>query len=215
MTTMRWLLLGAVLLAAVLVPFVAFEAAVTEAVDEYLASDPPRLTLAGVTALAMASDVLLPVPSSVVATSAGTLLGLPLGAAASFVGLSLGCGIGYAVGAAGRPLAARIVGEAQLAVAQRLFTRRGDAVVAVLRPIPVLAEVSVVFAGVSAMPRGRFVLFTGLANAGIALAYAALGGWAAQVDALPVAVAGSLVLPGLAMLVGRIATREHPVADDT
>ena len=208
MTALRWAVLGALLLAAVLVPFIAFEAAVSEAVDRFLASDPPRLTLASVTALAMASDLFLPIPSSVLATSAGALLGLPLGAASSFVGLTLGCMVGHAIGSAGRSLAARVVGDDQIAVARRLFARRGDAVVAVLRPIPVLAEVSVVVAGLSAMPRRRFLLYTGLANAGIATAYAALGAWAAQVDALAVAAAGSLVLPGLAMLLGRRATRD-------
>jgi len=208
-STTRWVLLATAILALVIVPFVLFEATVEAAVAEFLASDPPRLTLGLAIVGVMAADIVLPVPSSVVATAAGTLLGVGWGSLANLVGLGIGCVIGYAIGAAGRGIAGRVVGSEQLSLAERLFERRGEIVVAVFRPIPVLAEISVVFAGVARMGRTRFALYAMLANVGIAVAYAGIGAWAAAANEMVVAVAASLILPGLAMLAGRLATRSE------
>ena len=209
-TATRWVLLSVAILALVIVPFVLFEAAVGSAVSEFLDSDPPRVTLGLAIVGVLAADIVLPVPSSVVATAAGTLLGLGWGTLANAVGLGIGCMVGYAIGASGRGLAARVVGPQQLMLAERVFARRGEIVVAVFRPIPVLAEISVVFAGLARMSRARFALYAMLANVGIAVAYAGIGAWAAAANEMAVAVAASLVLPGLAMLAGRVATRQPP-----
>ncbi len=210
LTAARWGVLALAALVLVVAPFALFGGATEIWVAEILASDPSRTVLVGLVVLAMASDILLPIPSSVVATAAGALLGLGLGALANWIGLSIGVAVGYAIGNAGRGVAGRFVGAEQLAVADRVFARRGDAMVAVFRPIPVLAEVSVVFAGVAAMPRRRFALYAGLANLGIAVGYAALGAWASAANEFAVAVAGSLGLPAIAMLLGRLATRSAP-----
>ena len=61
------------------------------------------------------------------------------------------------------------------------------------------------------MGRARFALYAMLANAGIAVAYAGIGAWAAAANEMAVAVAASLVLPGLAMLAGRLATGSERV----
>lgn len=208
----RWVLLATAILALVIVPFVLFESAVEASVAEFLASDPPTLTLGLAIVGVLAADIVLPVPSSVVATAAGTLLGFGWGTLADLAGLGIGCVVGYAIGAAGRGVAERVVGPEQLVLAQRVFERRGEIVVAVFRPIPVLAEISVVFAGLAGMARGRFALYAMLANAGVAVAYAGIGAWAAAANEMVVAVAASLVLPGVAMLAGRLATRSERAA---
>lgn len=209
----RWLVVLAVLVVAVIVPFVLWEDTVNAAVGRWLAAKPSGAAVAAVVVAALAADILLPIPSSVVATAAGSLLGVGWGTAANFVGLGVGAAIGYALGAAGRPVALRFVGQTQLDLAQRLFVRRGDIVVAMFRPVPVLAEVSVVVAGLASMSVRRFATYAALANLGIAFAYAGLGAWAAAIGEMALAVAASLVLPGVAIVVGRIATRDDRAAD--
>ena len=82
--------------------------------------------------------------------------------------------------------------------------RYGDVALVLMRPLPVLAEASALFAGVSAMPPLRFLVVVGTANAGIAVAYAYVGAFAADVDSFLLAVAGAFGLPLLALLaVGR------------
>ena len=203
----RWAAVTLALAVAVILPFVVFGDALEAAVVQWLEAGPSTGAIVVVGVFVLASDVLLPVPSSIVATAAGALLGFGLGTVTNTVGLMLGAAIGYAIGAAGRGTAQRFVGDAQLESARALFERRGDIVVVALRPIPVLAELSVVFAGLAAMPRGKFALYTGLANLGVGAAYAGLGAWAVQANSMLVAVAASLVLPGVAMLVGRQIVR--------
>lgn len=66
-----------------------------------------------------------------------------------------------------------------------------------LRGVPVLAETSVVAAGMQRYPLRAFLLITTLANAGLALAYTAIGRFLIEQNALLVTVLASMVLPVL------------------
>jgi len=82
--------------------------------------------------------------------------------------------------------------------------RYGPFALVVCRPIPVLAESSVVFAGLVRSPVGSFIWLTTLSNLGIALAYAAVGAYSMRVQSFLLTFLGALALPGVAMLVGRL-----------
>ena len=60
--------------------------------------------------------------------------------------------------------------------------RFGEWVIVVSRPIPVLAEASVLFAGLSGMPASRFLLLSTLSNLGISAVYAAVGAFSASTN---------------------------------
>jgi len=74
----------------------------------------------------------------------------------------------------------------------------------VCRPIPVLAESSVVFAGLVRSQGRPFVWMTTLSNLGIAIAYAAVGAFSMEMQSFLLTFAAALALPGLAMLAGRL-----------
>ena len=57
------------------------------------------------------------------------------------------------------------------------------------------------------MPIRRFLILTGLANLGIAATYASVGAFAVEADSFLLAFAGSILLPGLAMLSARLFRR--------
>jgi membrane protein DedA with SNARE-associated domain len=82
--------------------------------------------------------------------------------------------------------------------------RYGNLALVVCRPIPVLAESSVVFAGLVHSPIRPFIWMTMLSNLGIALAYAAVGAYSMQVQSFLLTFAAALLLPGLAMLAGKL-----------
>jgi uncharacterized membrane protein YdjX (TVP38/TMEM64 family) len=200
----RWVLLTVLALAVILVPFLLYEQEIAAWAEEFLAGGQSKELIAAAIAGLLASDVLLPVPSSLVATAAGYLLGLVPGAAVTWAGMTVGALVGYALGSSpARRLTRRFVGEAELARASRAHERWGDWAIIVCRSVPVLAEASVVFAGVAAMPLPRFLFLTGLANLAIALAYAAVGALALEANSFLLAFAGAIVLPGLAMLLFR------------
>lgn len=174
----RWVLLAAIVLAFILVPFALFEEAITERVREFLSHPHAALLLAAGVAALLASDLLLPVPSSIVSTAAGALLGFAPGALASWLGMTAGCMLGYWLGQRGaREPARRLLGDAELQRMSRFQDRWGVWTVLLLRPVPVLAEASVLFAGMGAISFRRFLAVAAAANAVISAAYAYLGAY--------------------------------------
>ncbi len=209
-----WLVVLFGLLAAVVVPFVAFEGSVRAVAVAALERPAARWLTASVLAALLALDVLLPVPSSFVATGAGTLLGFWGGTLATFAGMTGGALLGYAVGAsAGRSGLGRALDARELGRADAAARRWGALALVVTRPVPVLAEASVLLAGATRMPRAQFAAAVSLANLGVAAGYAAVGAFAARVDAFVVAFAGAVTLPGLALgLVRALGQRQSEKA---
>jgi 3-dehydroquinate synthase len=176
----KWIAAGLMLCALILVPFLLFEGQILGfAGDLFGARGHAGALLALLIVALFAGDVFLPVPSSLVSVAAVALFGW-MGGLLIWVGMTIGCGLGYWLGSrAGRPLAERFIGRGEVARAQRIAANLGPATLVLTRAVPVLAEASTVAAGLAAMPVPRFLLTTGLANAGIALVYVAWGAAAA------------------------------------
>ena len=176
LVSVRWLLLfiGAVAV-ALLVPFLI----AGSAVDRWFAEFEARDVAGGLTALVVIAlltvDVIAPIPSSLVAALAGVTLGPVVGSLVVFIGLGLGCIFGYWVGCAStaRIRAVRPTGRA-VAAAAAIRSRDAAIAVVVARPIPLLAEATVVVAGMSSMRRRRFAAACVLGNAIVAVLFAAI-----------------------------------------
>lgn len=163
----------------------------------YLPSTPAQqLNLALLLIALLALDVVLPVPSSVVALLAVAMLGGLGGYLVIFIGLCLGAGLGYALGAGYFRLLSARLGLHQRQPEQLAY-RLGTLSLICLRGVPVLAETSVVAAGMQGYPLRTFLLVTTLANAGLALAYTAIGSFLVEQNALLVTVLASMLLPGV------------------
>jgi len=199
----RWLVVAVVLLAAILVPFFLFEERFNALADTLLNRELSAWYVASAVAGLLASDVFLPIPSSVVAAGAGAALGLWRGAAAIWIGMTSACALGYAFGARTARAAERFVGAGGMARARALWDRFGDYAIVICRPVPVLAEATVIFAGIARRPFGHFMSMSAWSNLGVALGYAAIGAFSMRVESFLLAFAGSLVVPGVAMLASR------------
>ena len=200
----RWTILLSVVFAFILIPFFLWDGAILAFVRTTFDSAANRWFIAAVVFGLLASDLFLPVPSSFVGTGAGLALGFSAGLAASWAGMMVCCLAGYWLGAkAGPAVVRRYVGDTELATMQNIWPRFGAWTVIVCRPVPMLAEVSVVAAGLAGMPVRQFLLLTALSNLGISAVYAAVGALAFQSSSFLLAFAGALVLPGIAMLLGR------------
>ncbi|MFO7303493.1 MAG: VTT domain-containing protein [Acidobacteriota bacterium] len=211
---MRWLWLTLIVVAVILVPFFLFEDYFTGLADRAVSGDVSVPWAVTIIAGLLAVDVLLPVPSSVVSAAAGLLLGFWLGATVVWVAMTVSCLIAYAIGASSVTLTRRIVGEDGLLRASRLASRYGALALVFCRPVPVLAEASVIFAGMTKLPFGHFLAVTTLANLGVAVAYAAVGAYSMRLDSFLAAFAGAILLPAVAWLVAqpflrRVAPGEH------
>jgi uncharacterized membrane protein YdjX (TVP38/TMEM64 family) len=200
---MRWVVITLGLLALILVPFVLFEERFNEIGDAVMRGDASGWYAAAAIAGLLAADVFLPVPSSILAAGAGVLLGFGWGALTVWTGMTVSCLLGYLFGVRAATTARRFVGEEGMARASHVAARYGDIALVLCRPVPVLAEASVILAGIVRRPFARFFGLTTLSNAGIALAYAAIGAYSMRVDSFLIAFLGAMVVPALAMLAGR------------
>ena len=132
--------------------------------------------LAGLVAGLLASDLLLPIPSSVLLALAGRELGVPAATLAGAAGLTVSCEIGYW---AARLLGARLT-DARTDAADRGPLERGlrkNAAwwLVLSRPLPILAEAATLLAGLSRVPHGAFLAAVVFANVWVAACFAALG----------------------------------------
>ncbi|QXI26025.1 3-dehydroquinate synthase [Pseudomonas vanderleydeniana] len=184
----------------VIVSFLLFEQQIQGLLEHLGQSHPAtptqQLNLALLLVTLLILDVLLPVPSSMVALLAIALFGGIGGYLVIFIGLCLGALFGYGLGAGYfRLLSNRlnIRHRQQAALAHPLSTLS----LICLRGVPVLAETSVVAAGMQRYPLRQFLVVTTLANAGLALAYGAIGTALLEQNAWLVAILASMVLPGL------------------
>jgi uncharacterized membrane protein YdjX (TVP38/TMEM64 family) len=202
----RLILLFVAIVAAILIPFFLFEQQINQWIANWLSTAQARAATAAVISAILALDVLLPVPSSVVSTAGGALLGFVPGLVVSFAGMTAGCLLGYTLGR--HAPADRWLLREEIERVERSQKRWGDWMLVVSRAVPVLAEASVVFAGISRMPPRRFLLLTGLSNLGISAIYAAAGAYSSSRDTFLLAFAAAVAIPGLAILITRPRLRK-------
>jgi uncharacterized membrane protein YdjX (TVP38/TMEM64 family) len=201
---LRPLLLLALVLAVPIVPFALFGASLEKQTLDWLDSAVTLGRMAVLTVGILATDVFLPVPSSVVSTLAGARLGVLSGTAASWIGMTAGGVFAFALARwLGRSFAARLVGATETSRIERLAARYGPFLVVATRALPVLAEASVLLVGAMRLSWRAYLPAVALSNLGIALAYSAFGAWAEEANAVPAAVVASIAIPVVATTIAR------------
>lgn len=178
-----------------------------------LADDPPSPTATFCLIVGLlATDILLPIPSSVISTLSGWQLGWLVGTFATWVGMTLGAMIGFALAQRyGHPLALWFSRGEDLERMRHVSDQYGPSVLVLTRAMPVFAEASVLIAGIHQMKWRRFLPAILLSNLGIAIAYAALGDYAERHQWLPLALGVAIALP---VLVAAFAKRFFPRLPD-
>lgn len=195
-----------VVLAIPIIPFVIWGEPLERGAREWLDQPGSTGSVAGGLMTLHAVDIFLPVPSSLVSTVGGWRLGWALGTLVSFLGMSLGAVFGFSLARRwGFPLAARLSPPEQLQRMSEFNQRFGSVLLILCRPIPVVAEASVLWTGMNQMTWRRFLPPVLLSNLAISFVYSAFGHWAADHQWLPWALVASVALPLLmATMWGRL-----------
>lgn len=197
---------------AIILPFVFAGAQVDAWVRKVIAQAEQNRVLAGcLLAGLLATDILMPVPSSLVSTACGMALGFWGGTLASFAGMSITTAVGYLMGRYAAAPVGRLIGAAEFAMLERFHRRHGIWLLLALRPVPVLAETSVVFSGVARLPVTQVAAVTMIGNAAVSAVYAAIGVWSACSDSFIPAFLVAMVLSGVMMAVMRKHTANASV----
>ncbi len=180
-----------------------------EQLNPLLLTDPSHLmnvrsvgaAIAGISLLI--ADVFLPVPSSLVMIANGLLFGVVLGVLLSLLG-NLGAALlGFFIGRQGGPLLARFVPPLERNRANDLLAQWGLLAIIVTRPVPLLAETTVIMAGASTMRWKPMILANLAGSLPISLLYALTGATAASFDNTILAFSLTLLMAGLFWGLGR------------
>lgn len=160
------------MLVGVLLPFALWGDALERAAPVWLATQEGRLWFAGIGVALLVADVLLPVPSSLVAIALCWTLGPVVGGTAVAVGGLLSFATGYGMGRLlPEPRLRRWIGEALWDRVRDRARRRAAWWIVLTRPLPVLAELSAVLAGVWRLPVGPALTQAGLASIALGALY--------------------------------------------
>lgn len=150
----------------------------------------------------LVSDLVLPIPGTVVMSALGFLYGPILGGLIAAAGGVLAGITGYGVGRlCGERVARRWLGDVDFEKGQLFFARGGGWMVALSRALPILPEVVSCMAGLVRMPFGRFVAALACGSLPMGFLFAAIG--SAGRDAPGWATAFSLVVPAILWLSAR------------
>lgn len=173
----------------------------------------PMLTGGGWEAAALAvtllvADALLPVPASVVMISLGALYGPVWGIALSLLGRFAMGVAGFAIGRRGGPLLRRAIpAERERIYAEQLVERWGGVAIVLSRPVPLLAETTMLLAGAAGL-RWRVALAAAFVGAvPEAVAYGLIGAYAASAENGVIVWIGFLFVAGVFRLIERRLAR--------
>jgi len=220
---MRSILRATLLIAAAVsvpvVPLLVLGLSFEERVSAWFQSELSPAARFAMIVVALATDLVLPIPSSVVSTYGGGVLGILPATAASWLGMTLGAAIGFGLARAfGEPLARRFSSTEDLQRMTSLSRRFGPLALVLTRALPILAEACVLLMGASRLSWKRFLLPVAASNLAISLTYATFGRFFSDIDALPAAIVTSAVVPlAAALLVRRrlplLSLEEGPSAE--
>ena len=137
-----------------------------EALDIQFLKDPSYLqeTSGGIAALLsvllLASDILFPVPGSVIMIGNGALFGLWLGTLLSVIGGVISSCIGYIIGKYTEGMAKKIIGQDGFSKANQSFEKWDYLLLIISRPVPLVSETCSILAGVAKIPFHKMVLYS-------------------------------------------------------
>lgn len=207
-----------VLLVCVLLPFALWGDALERAAPLWLRAQDASAWLAAFGVALLVVDVVLPVPSSLVAVMLCVALGPLWGGACVAAGAWLSFIVGYGLG--------RLVPESRLrrwvgpALWDRLRDRASDRAlwwISVARPLPVLAEVSALLAGVWRVPPLRAFAHAAAAACVLGVLYGGSAWIGRDAPHIVATVLALLLLPAATWWLHRIVVRRllSPVRPDT
>lgn len=121
--------------------------------------------------LILASDVVLPVPSSIILYANGYFLGVIIGSAVSMAGLMVGCILGYYIGKA----SSNIFKLENNQRANQLLSKFGPAAIFLTRGVPVLSESICFVCGFNRTNLKQYLIFNFIGYLPVCLLHAIFG----------------------------------------
>lgn len=192
----------AILITIVLIPFFIFEESVNNRINVLISENGGNtFALAAILFAVLASDIFLPIPSCLLSAMCGAFLGPVLGFIVSFAAMSVSGVIGFFIGSSASSLARRLISDNEKSLESN--AKSGPFMLFILRPVPVLAECSCVYAGLRRYNFTKCLVWLSVGNAVISAVYAVIGHFGRANDSFVPAFAAVVVLSGIGFLFGK------------
>jgi uncharacterized membrane protein YdjX (TVP38/TMEM64 family) len=190
---------------AITVSFCLWGDAIDLMMRQALASSKSAGIAAVILYLVLASDIILPIPSCLAGTMCGVMLGPTVGFLVSFFAMNTSAAIGFVLGKKAADPVKRFIGRNDAEFLERIHKKGRWWLILGLRPVPVLSEASLIFAGFSRL-RWRDVAVPVLAgNCIVSAVYVFSGAYfSAEKESSFLAFAVSMVAAGVFMATCRI-----------
>lgn len=145
----------------------------------------------------LASDILLPIPSSLASTLCGHYLGFLEGFWVSFMAMNISSFIGYFIGRFFKAIAMKLLKQEEMNTLDKSNESKGVCWILALRPVPVLAEASILYAGIKKLSFKSVAWGLLLGNATVSAIYAFLGTYTAKEAGVAAAFIGVIIVSGI------------------
>ncbi len=207
----QWLRLGGMLLfltLCILVPFALWGDAMDQAAAAWMNRPDSALLLAALGIALLVADVLLPIPSSVVGMALCWTLGPLWGGASLALGLTLSFAFGYALGRlAPEQRIRQWVGPPLWDAVSRKARHQALWWIVAARPLPLLAEMSALLAGVWRVPPVPALAMAALSSSSVAALYAASAWLGMNTPGMGITLLATLALPASTWTLHRVLVR--------
>lgn len=161
----------------------------------------------------LASDILLPIPSSLASTLCGHYLGFWEGFLVSFMAMNISSFIGYFIGRFCTSIAMKLIKQKEIQQLDNSSKNKGACWILAMRPVPVLAEASVLYAGIKKLPIKSVAWGLLLGNATVSAIYALLGTYTSNDAGVAAAFIGVIIVSGIFWLLAKRLSRTRMDAD--
>lgn len=157
--------------------------------------------------ITLASDILLPIPSSLASTLCGYYLGFWEGFLISFMAMNISSFIGYFLGRFFTSAAKKLIKQEEIKQLEKTNTSNGVCWILAMRPIPVLAEASILYAGIKKFPLCSTAWGLLLGNATVSAIYALLGTYTKGEASVAFAFIGVIIVSGIFWIIAKAISK--------
>ena len=205
----RAIFLFVLVVLAVIIPFLIWEEPITQWTKETFQTyrNQPVL-IGGILYAVLALDVVLPTPSCLISMGCGAALGFWWGTFVSFLAMTTCSILGYLIGRFSTKWALKLIGARDMAFLEQFEKQYGEYLLLALRPVPVLAEASTVFAGLGKERSLRALVHVLVGNLAVSMIYAGVGAWGKINDSMLPAFGVTMLLTGIFLFFNRRSLRK-------
>jgi uncharacterized membrane protein YdjX (TVP38/TMEM64 family) len=149
---------------------------------------------------ALTSDIVLPVPSSIVMYLNGAVLGLLPGALLSIASVMISSVIGYIIGLVSEKIMNK---NGTHRTSNELLEKTGPLAIILTRGIPILSESIIIVAGYNRVSFGKFLLWNTIGYVPVCFTYSYLGSISSSQNAFLISFGVSIAISFAFWMIGR------------